>query len=178
MSKEVISVLIGEEELDRRIRELGKQISADFAGETVHVIGILKGGAPFACELSKRLTVPVIMDYLQVSSYGASTSTSGDVRFMKDLDIAIKGKNVLIAEDIIDTGMTLAAIRDSLAGRGAKQIKVCALLDKPERRILKKIEADYVGFSVPDKFVVGMGLDYDQKYRNLPYVGVLEFVDE
>jgi len=176
--KEEISVLITEEEVDKRIRELGEELSRYYEGKTVQVIGILKGGAPFACELAKRITVPVIMDYMQVASYGAGTETSGDVKFLKDLDMSIKDKYVLIAEDIIDTGVTLAAVKDILNNRGAKDIKICTLLDKPGRRILKKITADYVGFSVPDKFVIGMGLDYDQKYRNLPYIGVLDFKEE
>lgn len=176
--KEEISVLITEERLAERVTQLGEEISADYSGSEIHLVCILKGGAPFACELAKRLSVPVVMDFMQASSYGASTTTSGEVKLVKDLDMDIKGKHVLIAEDIIDTGTTLAAITQILKDRGAADVRICTLLDKPARRIHKKIEADYCGFSVPDSFVVGMGLDYDQKYRNLPYIGILSFKED
>ena len=176
--KEEISVLISEEKLAERVAQLGEEISRDYAGEEIRLICILKGGAPFACELAKRLTVPVTMDFMQASSYGASTESSGEVELVKDLDMDIAGKHVLIAEDIIDTGNTLAALTEILKSRGAADVKICTLLDKPARRVHKKIEADYCGFSVPDSFVVGMGLDYNQKYRNLPYIGVMSFKEE
>lgn len=172
---EEISVLISEEKLMERIKQLGEEISRDYAGAEIRLVCILKGGAPFACELAKRISVPVVMDFMQAASYGGDTISSGDVKLIKDLDMSIEGQHVLIAEDIIDTGNTLAALTRLLAERGAADIKICTLLDKPARRIQKKIEADYCGFSVPDSFVVGMGLDYDQKYRNLPYIGILSF---
>lgn len=172
---EEISVLISEEKLMERIRQLGEEISRDYAGKEIRLVCILKGGAPFACELAKRISVPVVMDFMQAASYGGDTVSSGNVKLVKDLDMPIAGKHVVIAEDIIDTGNTLAALTQLLKERGAADIKICTLLDKPARRIQKKIEADYCGFSVPDSFVVGMGLDYDQKYRNLPYIGILSF---
>lgn len=169
------SVLISEERLMERIKQLGEEISRDYAGKEIQLVCILKGGAPFACELAKRISVPVVMDFMQAASYGGNTVSSGDVKLIKDLDMPIAGKHVLIAEDIIDTGNTLAALTRLLAERGAADVRICTLLDKPARRIQKKIEADYCGFSVPDSFVVGMGLDYDQKYRNLPYIGIISF---
>ncbi len=172
---EEISILISEEKVSERIRQLGEEISSDYQGKEIRLVCILKGGAPFACELAKRISVPVVMDYMQAASYGGSTVSSGDVKLVKDLDMPIEGQHVLIAEDIIDTGNTLAALTELLQQRGAADIKICALLDKPARRTQKKIEADYCGFSVPDSFVVGMGLDYDQRYRNLPYIGILSF---
>lgn len=172
---EEISVLISEEKLMERVRQLGEEISRDYAGREIQLVCILKGGAPFACELAKRISVPVVMDFMQAASYGGNTMSSGDVKLVKDLDMPIEGKHVLIAEDIIDTGNTLAALTQLLSERGAADVKICTLLDKPARRIHKKIEADYCGFSVPDSFVVGMGLDYDQRYRNLPYIGILSF---
>lgn len=170
---EEISVLISEEKLMERIKQLGEEISRDYEGKEIQLVCILKGGAPFACALAKRISVPVVMDFMQAASYGGSTMSSGDVKLVKDLDMPVEGKHVLIAEDIIDTGNTLAALTQLLAQRGAADVKICTLLDKPARRIHKKIEADYCGFSVPDSFVVGMGLDYDQRYRNLPYIGIL-----
>ena len=172
---EEIRELISEEKLMERIKQLGEEISRDYAGMEIQLVCILKGGAMFACELAKRISVPVIMDYMQAASYGESTVSSGNVRLIRDLDMPVRGKHVLIAEDIIDTGNTLAALTELLCDRGAADIKICTLLDKPARRIQKKIGADYCGFSVPDEFVVGMGLDYDQKYRNLPYIGILSF---
>ena len=169
-----IRVLLTEEEVDRRIGEIAEQISKDYAGQEVHQICILKGGVFFTCELAKRLTVPVTMDFMSVSSYGGGTESSGIVKLVKDLDESLEGKNVLIVEDIIDSGRTLAYLIDVLNQRKPAEIRLCTLLDKPERRVKKQVKVDYVCFTIPDEFVVGYGLDYDQKYRNLPYIGVVE----
>ena len=168
-----IRVLLTEEEVDKRINEVAEQINKDYAGKSVHLICILKGGVFFTCELAKRLNMPVSMDFMSVSSYGAGTVSSGVVRIIKDLDEPLEGKNVLIVEDIIDSGRTLAYLIEVLKQRGPKDIHLCTLLDKPERRV-KDVKVDYVCFNIPDEFVVGYGLDYDQKYRNLPYIGVVE----
>ena len=172
---EKITVLVSEKEVDERIELLGKQISNDYEGRQVHLICILKGGAFFMCELAKRITVPVSIDYMSVSSYGNRTSSSGVVRIAKDLDESIEGKDVLIVEDIIDSGRTLYYLMETLRQRHPKSLHLCTLLDKPERRE-KDVKVDYVGFEIPDEFVVGYGLDYAQKYRNLPYIGVVEGV--
>ena len=169
-----IRVLLTEEEVDRRIGEIAEQISKDYAGQEVHLICILKGGVFFTCELAKRLTVPVTMYFMSVSSYGGGTESSGIVKLVKDLDESLEGKNVLIVEDIIDSGRTLAYLIDVLNQRKPAEIRLCTLLDKPERRVKKQVKVDYVCFTIPDEFVVGYGLDYDQKYRNLPYIGVVE----
>ena len=170
---ETIRVLVPEEEVDAKIAELGEKISEDYAGKQVHLICILKGGVFFMCELAKRITVPVSMDFMCVSSYGDDTSSSGIFRIAKDLDESIQGKDVLIVEDIIDSGRTLYYLMDVLEKRNPNSIRLCTLLDKPERRV-KDVKVDYVGFDIPDEFVVGYGLDYAQKYRNLPYIGVVE----
>ena len=174
MEKHHIEVMLPEEEVDARIREIGEQISREYAGKSVHLICILKGGVFFTCELAKRLTVPVSMDFMSVSSYGGGTESSGVVRIIKDLDNSIEGKDVLIVEDIIDSGRTLAYLIEILKQRNPASIHLCTLLDKPERRVKKQVKVDYVCFTIPDEFVVGYGLDYDQKYRNLPYIGVVE----
>ncbi len=166
--------MIPEEKVNARIKELGAQISEDFAGQTVHLICILKGSAFFVCELAKRLTVPVTLDFMQVSSYGAETKSSGVVRLSKDLDEPLSGKNVIIVEDIIDSGRTLSHLVKLLGQRGPKTMALCTLLDKPSRRLVD-VDVKYTGFQIPDEFVVGYGLDYDQKYRNLPYIGKIEF---
>ena len=168
-----ISVLYSEEQINARIREMGEQISKDYAGKSVHLVGILKGATFFACELAKRITVPVTLDFMSVSSYGDSTESSGIVRINKDLDDPLDGKNVLVVEDIVDTGNTLSYLLDNLQKRGSESVKLCALLNKPERR-LKDVKVDYTGFVIPDEFVVGFGLDYAQKYRNLPYIGIVK----
>lgn len=173
---ETIKVLVSEKDVDARIEELGRQISEDYAGRQVHLICILKGGVFFMCELAKRITVPVSMDFMCVSSYGDGTSSSGIVKISKDLDETLEGKDVIIVEDIIDSGRTLYYLMDVLEKRNPKSLKLCTLLDKPERRV-KDITVDYVGFQIPDEFVVGYGLDYAQKYRNLPYIGVVEGVE-
>ena len=172
---ENVRILLKEEEVDKRIAEVAAMINRDYAGKEVHLICILKGGVFFTCELAKRLTVPVSMDFMSVSSYGSGTESSGVVRIVKDLDESIAGKNVLIVEDIIDSGGTLAYLIEILKQRNPESIHLCTLLDKPERRVKKQVKVDYTCFEIPDEFVVGFGLDYDQKYRNLPYIGVVEF---
>ena len=169
-----IRVLLTEEEVDRRINEMAAEISEEYEGRQIHLICILKGGVFFTCELAKRLTVPVSLDFMSVSSYGAGTESSGVVRILKDLDEPLAGKDVLIVEEIIDSGRTLAYLIEVLKQRGPKSIRLCTLLDKPERRVKKQVKVDYTCFTIPDEFVVGYGLDYDQKYRNLPYIGVVE----
>lgn len=176
--KEQIRVLVSEEQVEKKIRELGEQISAAYAGKTIHLITILKGGVFFSCELAKRLTVPVTMDFMSVSSYGAGTSSSGVVKIVKDLDEPLEGKDVLIVEDIIDSGNTLSHLLKILEQRNPASIQICTLLDKPARRVKKQVEVAYCGFVIPDEFVVGYGLDYDQRYRNLPYIGVVEFQED
>lgn len=170
---EKIRVLISEEEVDAKIAEIGKQISEDYAGESVHLLCILKGSVFFTCELAKRITVPVSLDFMSVSSYGDGTKSSGIVKIAKDLDETIEGKNVIVIEDIIDSGRTLHYLLDVLQKRNPKSMKLCTLLDKPDRRVVD-VEVDYTGFAIPDEFVVGYGLDYAQRYRNLPYIGVVE----
>ncbi len=173
---ETIRVMLSEEDVDLRIAELGKQISEDYAGKQVHIIGILKGSVFFMCELAKRITVPVSMDFMSVSSYGDGTVSSGIIRIAKDLDETLEGKDVLVIEDIIDSGRTLSYLLETLQTRKPKSMKLCTLLDKPDRRV-REVKVDYVGFEIPDEFVVGYGLDYAQKYRNLPYIGVVEGVE-
>ena len=155
-----IRVLLTEEEVNKKISEVAAQINKDYEGKEVHLICILKGGVFFTCELAKRLTIPVSLDFMSVSSYGSDTKSSGVVKIIKDLDEPLEGKNVIIVEDIIDSGRTLAYL--------------ITLLDKPERRVKKQVQVKYTCFTIPDEFVVGYGLDYDQKYRNLPYIGVVE----
>ena len=173
---EKIRVMIPEDEVNVKIKELGRKISEDFAGQEVHLICILKGSIFFVCELAKRITLPVTIDFMQVSSYGAETKSSGVVRLSKDLDEPLQGKNVIIVEDIIDSGNTLSCLLEILKMRNPASLKVCTLLDKPSRRVVE-VDVKYTGFQIPDAFVVGYGLDYDQRYRNLPYIGVIEFVD-
>ena len=174
MEKHHIEVMLSEEKVDARIKELGEQISRDYAGKSVHLICILKGSVYFTCELAKRITVPVTMDFMQCSSYGAATKSSGVVKLAKDLDEPITDREVIIIEDIIDSGRTLSHLKSLLMQRHPASLKLCTLLDKPDRRVVD-VDIDYTAFQVPDKFVVGYGLDYDQKYRNLPYIGVVEF---
>ena len=174
---EHVRVLLSEEDVDKRIQEIGEQISKDYAGKQVHLVCVLKGGVFFLCELAKRITVPVSMDFMSVSSYGSATKSSGVVKIVKDLDEPLKDKDVLVVEDIVDSGRTLSYLLDMLRDRGPKIIKLCTLLDKPERRVVD-VNVDYTGFSIPDEFVVGYGLDYDQRYRNLPFIGVVEFDGE
>lgn len=173
---ETIKVMISEEEVDAKIREIGKKISEDYAGKQVHLVGILKGSVFFVSELAKRITVPVTLDFMSVSSYGDGTSSSGVVRIAKDLDETLEGKDVIVVEDIIDSGRTLAYLLDVLSKRNPNSMRLCTLLDKPDRRE-KDVKVDYVGFEIPDEFVVGYGLDYAQKYRNLPFIGIVEGVE-
>ena len=174
---ETIRELISEERVNEKIRELGAQISKDYAGESVHLVCILKGACIFMCELAKRINVPVSMDFMTVSSYGSGTKSSGIVRIKKDLDDPIKDLNVLIVEDIVDSGRTLHYLTEVFKERGCKSVRTCTLLDKPERRVVD-LTVDYTGFRIPDEFVVGYGMDYDQRYRDLPYIGVVEFAKE
>lgn len=170
---ENIKVLISEEELSKKIKKLGEEISKEYAGKTLHLICVLKGGVFFMTELSKHIKVPVTIDFMSVSSYGDSTVSSGRVRILKDLDESIEGREVLVVEDIIDSGRTLAYLLDLLKNRQPNSLKLCTLLDKPSRREVD-VNVDYTGFQIPDDFVVGYGLDYAQIYRNLPYIGVVQ----
>ena len=174
---ERISVLLSEEEVDRRINEIGKQISKDYEGKNIHLICVLKGGVFFMCELAKRIEVPVSMDFMAISSYGADTKSSGVIKIVKDLDESITGKDVLVVEDIVDSGRTLSYLLAMLKERKPNSLKLCTLLDKPERRVID-VNVDYTGFQIPDEFVVGYGLDYAQKYRNLPYIGIVHLEEE
>ena len=169
-----IRVLLTEEEVNKKISEVAAQINKDYEGKEVHLICILKGGVFFTCELAQRLTITVSLDFMSVSSYGSDTKSSGVVKIIKDLDEPLEGKNVIIVEDIIDSGRTLAYLIEVLKQRNPKNIELCTLLDKPERRVKKQVQVKYTCFTIPDEFVVGYGLDYDQKYRNLPYIGVVE----
>ncbi len=168
-----IKVLISKEEVDKKIREMGEKISKDYEGKEIHLVCVLKGGVFVTCELAKNITVPLSLDFMSVSSYGDATVSSGRVKIIKDLDDSIEGKDVLIVEDIIDSGNTLKYLIDLLNSRKPNSIKICTLLDKPERRT-SDVFVEYVGFQIPDKFVVGYGLDHAQKLRNLPYIGVVE----
>lgn len=174
MKNYTVEELISQEKLEARIKELAAQISKDYEGKTVQLVCILKGSVFFTTELAKYITVPVILDFMQCSSYGADTKSSGVVKLAKDLDETITGKHVLIIEDIIDSGRTLSHLVKLLAQREPASLELCTLLDKPERRVVD-VPVKYTGFEIPDEFVVGYGLDYDQKMRNLPYIGVVKF---
>ena len=165
----VSEVLISEEQLRQRVKELGAQITLDYAGESVFLVGILKGSVPFMADIMRAINLDVQIDFMQVSSYGGGMRTSGVVKIIKDIDEDITGKNVIIIEDIMDSGLTLDYLRTYLAGRGCKTLKICTMLDKPSRRKVD-ITPDYCGFEVDDLFIVGYGLDLDQSYRNLPYI--------
>ncbi|MBO4617065.1 MAG: hypoxanthine phosphoribosyltransferase [Lachnospiraceae bacterium] len=169
-----VKVLLTEEEVDRRIQEIGDQITKDYAGKTVHLVCVLKGGSFFMCELAKRINLPVSLDFMSVSSYGGDTKSSGVVKIVKDLDEPLIGKDVLVVEDIVDSGRTLSYLLEMLKDRKPASLKLCTLLDKPDRRVVD-VNVDYTGFKIPDVFVVGYGLDYDQVYRNLPYIGEVVF---
>lgn len=173
MKNDILRTLISEEELHEKVAELGRSISADYAGKNLLMVSVLKGSVVFMADLMREITVPCEIDFMCVSSYGSGTKTSGVVKITKDLDIDLNDRDLLIVEDILDSGMTLSYIKDLLKQRGTKSIKICTLLDKPERR-QAAIKPDYSCFTVPDEFVVGYGLDYDEKYRNLPYVGILK----
>ena len=173
---DTIRTMLTEEEIQKRILELGEQISEDFAGKDIHLICVLRGAAFFMCDLAKRITRPVSLDFMCLSSYGDGTKSSGVVRIDKDLDDSIEGKEVLIVEDIIDSGRTLHHLVEVLGHRNPASITLCTLLDKPDRREVE-VPVDYIGFSIPDEFVVGYGLDFAQRYRNLPFIGVVESTD-
>ncbi|MDE6760616.1 MAG: hypoxanthine phosphoribosyltransferase [Lachnospiraceae bacterium] len=167
-----IEEMISKEKIEARVCELAKQINEDYEGKELHLVIILKGSMFFACELSKRITVPVTMDFISVSSYGDGMVSAGDITVKKELDEDITGKEVLIVEDIVDSGRTLYHLKKLLLARSPKSLRIVTLLDKPERRI-SDVQTDYCGFEIPDKFVVGYGLDYAQRYRNLSYIGVV-----
>ncbi|CCY54221.1 hypoxanthine phosphoribosyltransferase [Coprococcus sp. CAG:782] len=171
--KEQISVLISKDEVEERIAQMAEEIDKAYAGKTVHLVGILKGSVFFLCELAKRITIPVTMDFMSVSSYGDKTVSSGVVKLSKDLDENIEGRDVIIVEDILDSGRTLSYLVEALSARKPESLKIITLLDKPERRVIP-VDLYMTGFQVPDRFVVGYGLDCAQKYRNLPYIGVIE----
>lgn len=171
--EEKVNVLISEEEVDKRIKEMAAELSRKYKGSTVHLIGILKGSIMFLSELSKHMTVPVTMDFIAVSSYGNGTSSSGQVNLKMDLSVDIEGRDVVVVEDILDSGRTLSYVVELLKSRNPETLKVVTLLDKPDRRVVP-VELEMTGFEIPDRFVVGYGLDYAEKYRNLPYIGALD----
>ncbi|MCR3955682.1 MAG: hypoxanthine phosphoribosyltransferase [Gudongella sp.] len=173
MNDPIKEVLLTEEEISKRVSELAKEISEEYRGKDLLVVGILKGAVIFLSDLVKRLEFPVMLDFMAVSSYGKSSVSTGEVRILKDLDYSVEGKDILIVEDIIDTGLTLNYLKDILGKRGAKGVKICTLLDKPERRTIG-VDIDFLGFEIPDEFVVGYGLDYNEQYRNYPFVGALK----
>lgn len=173
---EKIHVMIDEETVEKKVREMAAQISREYEGKTLHLICILKGSVFFACELAKRITVPVTLDFMSASSYGDGTQSCCRVKIVKDLDESLEGRDVLVVEDIIDSGRTLSYLLQVLQLRRPASLRLCTLLDKPERRV-SPVKVDYTGFEIPDEFVVGYGLDYAQRYRNLPYIGRVEFVD-
>lgn len=175
---ETISVLISAEEIDKKLTALAEQISMDYAGKDVTFICVLKGGVMFMVDLAKKINLNVSFDFMDVSSYGNSSTSSGQIKINKDLEHSIEGKDVLLIEDIIDTGRTLSYLIDYLKSKKPNSLRICTLLDKPDRRVVSGITADYTGFVIPDKFVVGFGLDYAQKYRNLDYIGVIDFGEE
>ena len=172
MNEKIERVLIDEKTLKARIAEMGAEISRDYAGEEL-VIGLLKGAAYFLTELTQHITVPVRIDFIKASSYGSGTKSSGKVDIDYDTSRNIAGKNILLVDDVIDTGLTLKAVGELFHNRNPKSLKVAAMLDKKERRLVKVLP-DYAGFAIPDEFVVGFGLDYDEEYRNLPYIGILK----
>lgn len=173
MHKDIKEILLSEEEIRDRVKELGREITEDYQGKELLVIGILKGAAIFMSELVRYIELPVKIDFMAVSSYGDFSVSTGEVKIMKDLDFSAEGKHILIVEDIIDTGYTLNYLSDNLRKRGALSVRICTLLDKPERRVVG-VPLDYLGFEIPDEFAVGYGLDYSERYRNLPYVGALK----
>lgn len=173
MHEHVKEILLSEKELDTRVSQIGEMITQDYRGQEIVLVGIMKGAVIFFADLARKINCPVTMDFMAISSYGASTKSSGVVKIVKDLDRDIMNKHVIIVEDIIDSGLTLAFLKENLLSRGAKSLRLCVLLDKVERRKVK-IDVDYCGFSIPDEFVVGYGLDYAENYRHLPYIGVLK----
>ena len=174
MEKHRVETLISQEAVEAKIKELGAIISKEYEGKQIHLVCVLRGGAFFMCELAKHINGPCSLDFMSVSSYGGDTKSSGVVRIVKDLDDSIKDKDVLVVEDIIDSGRTLSYLMEMLRDRKPASLKLCTLLDKPDRRVVD-VKVDHVCFEIPDEFVVGYGLDYDQRYRNLPYIGVVKF---
>jgi hypoxanthine phosphoribosyltransferase len=173
LEQAVAEILIDRDTLQRRIAELGEEISADYAGRDLLLVGVLKGAVFFMADLMRGLTIPCEIDFMAISSYGDSTDSSGVVRILKDLDINIEGRDVLVVEDIIDSGLTLSYLMRNLEAREPASLEICALLTKPERREIE-VPVRYVGFEIPNRFVIGYGLDFGERYRNLPYVGVLD----
>lgn len=173
LEQDVDRILITEQQLDERIREMGRQIAADYQGEQLTIVGILKGAVIFFADLARAIDLPLQMDFMSVSSYGSGTTSSGVVKIIKDLDADVTGRHILLVEDIIDTGITLAYLKEYLSNRGARSVKICTLLDKPTRRE-KAVHVDYIGFTMPDEFLIGYGVDYAENYRNLPYVASLK----
>ena len=173
MINDVEKILFTEEQLRRRVEELGEQLTADYAGKSPVLVSVLRGSYIFMADLTRQVKLPITVDFMVLSYYGSGTSSAGQVEIKKDLSDSIEGKDLIIVEDILDSGNTLYYLMDVLRARKPASIRICTLLDKPERRS-KPIAADYVGFSIPDAFVVGYGLDYDEKYRNLPYIGILK----
>ncbi len=173
MNEDIKKILISEEELRNRVAELGRQITEDYKGEEILIIGVLRGAFVFMADLARNIDLPMSVDFMCVSSYGGGTETTGNVKILKDLDDDIEGKHVIIAEDILDSGVTLSNLMELLKKRKPASIKIASLLDKPARH-RTQLKLDYCGFVIPDEFIVGYGLDYDQKYRNLPYIGILK----
>lgn len=169
-----ISVYLTEEQIRKRVAEIGAEITRKFKGESVYLVCILKGSIFFTTELAKCIALPMTIDFMSVSSYGAATESSGVVNIKKDLEESVEGENIILVEDIIDSGNTLSKLIKLLKGRKPKSLTVCTLLDKPERRVVDDVVVDYTGFVIPDKFVVGYGLDFNQRFRNLPYIGFIE----
>ena len=173
MKEDVLRVLLSEDEIREKARELGGKITADYKNSNLMLVTVLKGAVVFLADLMRQIDVPAEIDFMVVSSYGSGVKSSGVVKIVKDLDVPLAGKDILIVEDILDSGLTLSYIKELLESRGPRSIRIATLLDKPSRRKVD-LQADYIGFSVPDEFVIGYGLDYDEKYRNLPYIGILK----
>ena len=173
MKEDVLRVLLSEDEIREKVRELGGKITADYKNSNLMLVTVLKGAVVFLADLMRQIDVPAEIDFMVVSSYGSGVKSSGVVKIVKDLDVPLAGKDILIVEDILDSGLTLSYIKELLESRGPRSIRIATLLDKPSRRKVD-LQADYIGFSVPDEFVIGSGLDYDEKYRNLPYIGILK----
>ena len=173
MKEDVLRVLLSEDEIREKVRELGGKITADYKNSNLMLVTVLKGAVVFLADLMRQIDVPAEIDFMVVSSYGSGVKSSGVVKIVKDLDVPLAGKDILIVEDILDSGLTLSYIKELLESRGPRSIRIATLLDKPSRRKVD-LQADYIGFSVPDEFVIGYGLGYDEKYRNLPYIGILK----